>query len=197
MADATAITGIVVSGIVGPSLGAWWARGQARSQDRRARESDDLKELRVLLDEAMGHFDALVRRYGEFSAAWYDREARPGPETTAAMSAAYVPLQNAAFALLEMHSRFDARLGPDHPLSQGFGKLREDAWQLAQTPGGVATAWNQFGGDQREAVRSQSQAELSAFVARRRAWIVESLPLAGLKLPKLEPRPVTAGEISL
>ena len=110
----------------------------------------------------------------------------------------YVPLQNAAFALLEMHSRFDARLGPDHPLSQGFGKLRDDAWQqLAQTPGGVATAWNQFGGDQREAVRSQSQAELSAFVARRRAWIVESLPLAGLKLPRLEPRPVTAVEIPL
>jgi hypothetical protein len=39
------------------------------------------------------------------------------------MSAAYVPLQNAAFAL-EMHSRFDARLGPDHPLSLGFGELR-------------------------------------------------------------------------
>jgi len=73
VADATAITGIIVSGIVGPSLAAWWARGLARSQDRRNRESGDLKELRILLDEAVGHFDTLIRHYKEFSSAWYTR----------------------------------------------------------------------------------------------------------------------------
>jgi hypothetical protein len=187
VADATAITGIIVSGLVGPSLGAWWARGQARSQDRRARQSDDLKELRVLLDEAMGHFDALVRRYGEFSAAWYTRETQPDPDTKTAMEDAYLALQATAVELFEMHSRFDARLGPDHPLSQGFGALRDDAQQLATSPGGVAMSFDRFEQTDRDAVREHGQAELALFVSRRREWIIESLPLAGLKLPNLEP----------
>jgi hypothetical protein len=46
-------------------------------------------------------------------------------------------------------------------------------------------------------VRRRSQAELTAFVARRRAWVVESLPLAGLKLPELEPRPGPAAKARL
>jgi hypothetical protein len=186
VADATAITGIIVSGIVGPSLGAWWARGQARSQDRRNREADDLKELRILLDEAVGHFDALVRSYNQFSAAWYDREDQPTAETAAAMSAAYVPLQTTTLALLEM-SRFDARLGPDHPLSRGFEALRDEALQLVATPRGVVADFDAFDQDGRDGVRRVNKAELTLFLRSRRDWIVESLPLAGLKLPKLEP----------
>lgn len=188
MADATAITGIIVSGVVGPSLAAWWTRGLARSQDRRNRESDDLKELRILLDEAMGHFDALIRYYGDFLNTWSVREQRADAETEAAMSAAYVSLEATGMALLEMHSRFDARLGPDHPLSQGFAKLRDEAWQLVSTPGGIAMDFDKFDEEQRDGVRKTSLAELSLFVSRRREWIMESLPLAGLKLPDLEPR---------
>jgi hypothetical protein len=188
VADATAITGIIVSGIVGPSLAAWWARSLARSQDRRNRESDDLKELRVLLDEALGHFDALLRYYSDFSNAWYEREERSNRDTEAAMSTAYAALEGTALALLEMNARFDARLGPEHQLSGGFEKLRDEAWELVKTPGGVAMAFDEMSREQRNRVRELSQGELALFVARRREWIMESLPLAGLRIPAIERR---------
>lgn len=186
MDDATAITAIIVSGVVGPSLAALWARGLATSQDRRNRESADLKELRILLDDAVAGFDAVIRRYQEFSEAWYSREAQPNADTRAAMEDAYVPLGRAAIALFEMHSRFDARLGPDHPLSEGFEKLRDQAFQLMSGPGGVAAAFDKFTKEQRDAVHELSVAQLSVFVGNRRDWIVASLPAAGLRVPDLD-----------
>jgi len=104
------------------------------------------------------------------------------------MSAAYLSLEATSVALLEMHSRFDARLGPDHPLSQGFAKLQDTAWQLVRTPGGVARSFDEFSRELRDSVLKLSQAELALVVAERREWIIQSLPLAGLRLPDLEPR---------
>jgi hypothetical protein len=50
-------------------------------------------------------------------------------------------------------------------------------------------SFDRFDQKDRDAVRELGQAELAQFVSRRREWIVESLPLAGLKLPNLEPPP--------
>ena len=82
---------------------------------------------------ALGHFDALLRYYSDFTNAWYEREERSDRHTEAAMSGAYASLEATALALLEMNARFDARLGPDHQLSEGFEKLRDEAWELAKT----------------------------------------------------------------
>ena len=52
MADWTAITGIVVSGVVGPSLGAWWAVRRLDREHRYASVLADRAEARTVLDEA-------------------------------------------------------------------------------------------------------------------------------------------------
>ncbi|MGZ6601725.1 MAG: hypothetical protein ACXVFO_02735 [Solirubrobacteraceae bacterium] len=185
MSDAVviAITGIVVSGVVGPSLAAWWSRGLAQSHDRRERESADLKELRSLIDEAMDHLDALDAAYNAFSAAWYTQENAPTRDHRGAMQEAYASLEGSALALYKVQSRLEARLGPDHPLSRGFQALCEKAWQLVRTPGGVATSSEQFSKEAQQAVRELNRNELALFMAERRDWVLVSLPLAGLRLP--------------
>lgn len=52
MADWTAITGIVVSGVLGPGLGALYAAHRSKREHQRARAMADRAELRILLDEA-------------------------------------------------------------------------------------------------------------------------------------------------
>jgi hypothetical protein len=52
MADSVAITGIVVSGVIGPSVSAWWAVRRLRTEHANARVLADRAELRVLLAEA-------------------------------------------------------------------------------------------------------------------------------------------------
>ena len=49
-------------------------------------------------------------------------------------------------------------------------------------------AFDEMSREQRNRVRELSQRELTLFVARRREWIMESLPLAGLRLPAIERR---------
>lgn len=52
VADWTAITGIVVSDVVGPAGGAWWGARRARRDHEYARVLTDRTELRAIFDEA-------------------------------------------------------------------------------------------------------------------------------------------------
>jgi len=189
MADATAITGIIVSGVVGPSLAALWTRSLARSQYRRDRESADLKELRILLDQGLDQIDVLIKHFEQFSKAWGTAEEEPSARSVAELSAAYDPLDDDLMGMLVLQSRFDARLGPAHGLSEGFRQLSDQAWEFARAPGGFARHFDAFDAEQRHAVMELSRAEQAVFLGRRTDWLGESLPLAGLRLPEAPPEP--------
>jgi hypothetical protein len=126
MADWTAITGIVVSGVVGPSIAATYAfLNQGRAQ-RHTRELADVAELRKLLTEASadlreaeglrGVAGSAILTHGEFVA-----ERAPDAAQLIRASAQKVMLQSARIALL---------LGEDHPVTvahRDVGKLVEKA----------------------------------------------------------------------
>lgn len=113
MADtAVSITAIVVSGLVGPSLGAWWTRRRQRDDHQRAMQA----ELRTVLDEganAAGNAKRCFERVYNLHREGGDRQSAEAKEAAAGWRA----------AMQEVHyldDRIAIRVGDEHSVHKAF-----------------------------------------------------------------------------
>jgi hypothetical protein len=106
------ITGIVVSGVVGPSTTAWASRRTARSQFVRDRAAERRDELRKLLDEAASVLGLAGSRLRQ---AWEaDQAGRTDPE-----------LQPWSEQVFTIGQRLRLRLAADDPIVRAYDAVRE------------------------------------------------------------------------
>jgi len=108
-----AVTGIVVSGVVGPSTTAWAARRAARSQFLRDRAAECREELRRLLDEAASVLGLGATRLRQ---AWEaDRAGHQAPE-----------LQPWSEQVFMIGQRLRLRLPADDPIVVAYDTVRRN-----------------------------------------------------------------------
>jgi hypothetical protein len=118
VADWTAITGIVVSGVVGPSVGAGFAIWRQKSDHAHERERDDLADARALLDDASqelrrvsGLADALTKVFLPLGPAFESRgsatiaEFKDGCRNQALTNERLVLRFGADSAMVDAHQR--------------------------------------------------------------------------------------------
>lgn len=113
MADtAVSITAIVVSGVVGPALAAWWTRDRQRADHRQ----ELMRELRGVLDDAAS---ALGRAKRAFEWLWVlHREGTPREDESARDGFVRWRRELADVRLCE--DRLAIRLGKDHPIHLAY-----------------------------------------------------------------------------
>ena len=113
MADtAVAITAIVVSGVVGPSLSAVWSRARQRADQRR----DSSKELREVLDEG-AHALGESKRAFEYVWVLYSNKCPPDDDRAVRASDSWrQALARVRFA----EDRIAIRLGDGHEIHLAF-----------------------------------------------------------------------------
>jgi hypothetical protein len=117
----TALTGIAVSGVVGPSATAWATRRANRAQFVRAREAAKRDDLRALFDEAaqvLGVGPIRLRQTWE----------RTADEETAKLVRAWPD------EVYVIGQRLELRLGADTPVIAAYIKVREGLRAAGEIP---------------------------------------------------------------
>jgi len=121
----TSVTGILVSGVVGPGATAWAARRSARKQFIRDRAAKGREDLRGLLDEA-----ASVLGVGpiRLRTTWEAQQARRNPpeEARAWPDAVYV-----------LGQRLRLRLGAEDPVVKEYDVVRARLVEAGKLTGEV------------------------------------------------------------
>lgn len=148
MADSVALTGIVVSGVLGPSVGAWWALRRLRTEHENARVLADRADLRVVLPEMARDLSRAGRMRGAVQGQFFTHGA-----SAAVKAQETVANLNEAARDVDLHSAtLSLRLGAGHPITEAyvraFDALREasSAVALAYGPGAIdgREAWEQL-----------------------------------------------------
>jgi hypothetical protein len=133
MADWTAITGIIVSGVVGPAVGGVIAVRRMASEHRYARILGDRSEARSVLDEAAQRLQFAIRVHSGFPSLFLQHGAflaERAPETMEAFHAA-------ARAVDPDYVRLVIRFGAHHNIV----KAHREAWDaLVASSNVIATA---------------------------------------------------------
>ena len=109
---AISITAILVSGIVGPGLAAWWTRERQRADHRQELS----RELRQVLDDSASALGNTKRAF-EWLWVLHQRET-PREDEDAQRSFARWRHEIAAVRLCE--DRLAIRLGPGHPVHEAY-----------------------------------------------------------------------------
>jgi hypothetical protein len=109
---AIAITAIVVSGVVGPSLSAWWSRGRQRDDHQR-----ELRlELAIVLDEGINALGRAHRCYWRIYDLYVDGVDREAAEAREAFAERPVLMQDVRYG----GDRIAIRLGADHAVHRAY-----------------------------------------------------------------------------
>ena len=108
------ITGIAVSGVVGPSTTAWASRRAARAQFLRDRAADQRDELRTLLDQAASALGLGATRLRQ---AWESDQAR-GQDATG--------LQPWSEEVFTIGQRLRLRLRAEDPIVVAYDRVRQE-----------------------------------------------------------------------
>jgi hypothetical protein len=116
MPDWTAITGIVVAGVVGPAVGALWERSRQGRQFHHEVTMRDVAELRSLLDDAAQSLERVDHARG----AAYGRILQEGRYPTEAGGEATNRFRTKVAALSVLKARLSIRLGETDSLHQLF-----------------------------------------------------------------------------
>jgi hypothetical protein len=118
MADtAVSLTAIIVSGVVGPSLSAWWTRRRQRDDHERELRA----ELAAVLDEGANALGQASRCYGRIHLLYrtgvdcYSTEARE----------AFADRRRTMQDVRYVGDRIAIRLGVDHPVHRAFAQCVE------------------------------------------------------------------------
>jgi hypothetical protein len=141
-ADWTAITGIVVSGLVGPAtlagLGAWWADRRSVREHEYARVLTDRAELRQLLDEA-----GQAMRWGERLGSVVPGLFMTYGPRIAEMAETHMTKFHSAMRDIDRQGvRLALRLGSNHPVASTYREAFDslvtivDAVDIAGVEGG-------------------------------------------------------------
>lgn len=167
MADtAVALTAIVVSGVVGPGLAAWWTRERQKADfDQELR-----RELREVLDEAAHSLGSAKRA---FERVWVlYNEHIPRQDDTAKQ--AFLDWRRELGGVRYCEDRIAIRLGEGHPVHEAYCaclKTLEDqrplAWAYERESPGILRA----AARQEEAHRAYKEA--------RRAYVNAAVRLVG------------------
>jgi len=114
LADTTAIsiTAIVVSGVAGPALTAWWTR----NRQRRDHESEFRAELRAVLDEGANAVGAAKRC---FERIYNLRREHVEPDSSEAETAS-VKWREAMQDVQFLEARIAIRVGDGHPVHSAY-----------------------------------------------------------------------------
>jgi hypothetical protein len=113
MADTSiALTAIVVSGVVGPGLAAWWTRERQKSDH----EQELRRELRAVLDEGAHALGRTKRAFDRVLLLY-----RQGvPPDSAEAKEAFLDWRAALADVRYEEDRLAIRLGADHPAHEAF-----------------------------------------------------------------------------
>jgi hypothetical protein len=130
-----AVAGIVVAGVVGPSVAAWWGVAHQRRQQEHERQLGDLVELRKVLDDVARVADeaanfardasstgAVVAQYGEATA----------PQIKTAHRAATQSYFAKVSEAMGSYGRLAVRLGGEHAVTQAYGMVVTDLMTIGQ-----------------------------------------------------------------
>ncbi|WP_028060988.1 hypothetical protein [Candidatus Solirubrobacter pratensis] len=124
MADPTAITavvGIVVSGVVGPSVGGWIASRRAAREHEYSRVLVDRKEAREVLDDATQHLGRAGRLRGALDSLFMTHAA-----SIRANQPSHIEAFHEASRVVDLdHARLALRFGSEHPVVVAHA----DAWR--------------------------------------------------------------------
>jgi hypothetical protein len=127
--DAVAVTGIVVAGVLGPSVAAAWAVVHQRHQQEHERQLGDLVELRRVLDEVTRVADDAVNLARDASSTGAV-VARFGQATAPPILTAHRAATQSYFAKVSeamgSYGRLAVRLGGDHAVAQAYAVLVTD-----------------------------------------------------------------------
>jgi hypothetical protein len=116
MTDSVALTGIVVSGVLGPSVGAWWALRRLRTEHENARVLADRADLRVVLPEMARDLSRAGRMRGAVQSAFLTHGASP-----AVKARETVDNLNEAARDVDLHgATLSLRLGARHPITEAY-----------------------------------------------------------------------------
>lgn len=118
MADWTAITGIVVSGVVGPSLGATYAARRLNREHASSRVLGDLAELRSLLDDA----EQAVRRATRWAASMQGLFMTHGRWLRERANEQYEVLRESAREVDRQAGRITLRRGTEDPMTCAYDR---------------------------------------------------------------------------
>jgi hypothetical protein len=109
---AVALTAIVVSGVVGPCLSAWWSRRRQRDDHQR-----ELRlELAVVLDEGVHALGRAHRCYWRIYDLYLDGVDREAAEAREAFAERPVLMQDVRYG----GDRIAIRLGVDHAVHRAY-----------------------------------------------------------------------------
>ena len=185
VADWTALTGIVVSGVVGPGVAALWARDRLRKELEGHRNLRDLVELREVLDQAASQLQEveLAHVVPLLTVLQFDPTVDPDGETINAQEV-MGSLNEAARQFGATAERLGLRLGIT---SAVYVSHREMARQLSEIGSAVWRARLDAG--QREILDSDPareianvQAAQAAFSAAQKDWYAAAHGLVGSRL---------------
>jgi hypothetical protein len=109
---AISITAIVVSGVVGPAVSAWWIRRTREDEHQRELRA----ELRVVLDEAANALGLAKRCYERIYVLHRDGVDRESQEAREAFAGRRKAMQEVRYA----DDRIAIRLGTDHVVHRCF-----------------------------------------------------------------------------
>lgn len=165
MADPTALTAIVVSGVVGPGLGAWWTRNRQRD----AQEQALAQELRDVLDEAAHALGETKRAFERL----YVLQGKDCARTDPAVIAEFQSWRSTLGAVRYAEDRIAIRLGLEHPVHTAFVacKLNLEARR--------SFAWSYERGETMSVALAEQDAAHAAYPAARRAYIEACKALVG------------------
>lgn len=171
MADTVvAVTAIIVSGVVGPGLNAWWTRSRQRADHHQQLRN----ELAAVLDDgahALGQAKRSFERVYKLYSGDVPRTAKPAQE-------AFEAWRHAMAAVRHAEDRVALRFGSDHPVHQAYlvcEKALDDQRPLA---------WGYEQGTTKgmeRAVAAQAAAH-SAFAQARRDYIAAGMTALGFPL---------------
>lgn len=117
------VVGILVSGLVGPTVTALWTARREKQKDHRAAVSARRDDLRTLLDEAAKSLAAAVPTLRPLLQAHLAGEALPeGP-------------RDFLSALFPLEQRLAIRVGGEHALVTGFRAAREALITVSEATG--------------------------------------------------------------
>lgn len=151
----TSITGITVSGVVGPAANAWATRLANRSQFVRDREAAKRDDLRALFDDAaqvLGVGPIRLRQIWE-----QDHDAETVELVRGWPDEVYV-----------IGQRIKLRLGADSPIATAYDRVREGLRTAAEIPPGETA--------RRDASLDRFEADRDAFLAASLAKLKEPIP---------------------
>ena len=166
MADtAIALTAIVVSGVVGPGLAAWWSRERQKSDHEQALRN----ELREVLDEgahALGQtkraFDRVLILYRQGVAA-----------ESAEAKEAFLGWRGALADVRYADDRIAIRLGVDHPAHVAFDDCMKTLEAMR------TLAWGYEQNKVTDGMTTRTDKANQAYVGTRRGYINAAKGLVG------------------